>query len=76
MLCGLLYLAFSKTWQDKKATLLTFFAFLTTLVYAIFDEWHQGSTPNRTPYAGDVVLDGIGALIAIFGILIVNKLRK
>ncbi len=25
-------------------------------MYAIFDERHQGLTPNRTPYAGDVVL--------------------
>ncbi|SFM24008.1 VanZ like family protein [Gracilibacillus orientalis] len=76
MLCGLFYLAYRKTWQNKNVTLLTFFAFFTTLLYAVFDEWHQGLTPNRTPYTGDVVLDGIGALIALFVILLVNKLRK
>ncbi|MGP4040743.1 VanZ family protein [Gracilibacillus sp. D59] len=76
ILSSLFYLAFKKTWMYKNVILLTFFAFFATLLYAIFDEWHQGLTPNRTPYAGDVILDGTGALIAVLVIIIVNKLRK
>ncbi|KHE67537.1 VanZ family protein [Halobacillus sp. BBL2006] len=43
-------------------------AFLITVSYAGFDEFHQSLTPNRTPYIGDVFLDSIGALTA--GVLI------
>ncbi|MCM3740240.1 VanZ family protein [Oceanobacillus luteolus] len=47
-------------------------SFFLTAAYAIMDEIHQGFTPNRTPYAGDVVLDCLGALGAI-GILSIFK---
>lgn len=49
-------------------------SFLFTCLYAVFDEWHQGLTPNRTPYIGDVFLDSFGALLAILLILIGQRL--
>ena len=49
-------------------------SFLFTCLYAVFDEWHQGLTPNRTPYIGDVFLDSFGALLAIVFILIGQRL--
>jgi VanZ family protein len=39
-------------------------SFLITAAYAISDELHQGLTPNRTPYFGDVLIDVLGAFIA------------
>ncbi|MBA2175530.1 VanZ family protein [Halobacillus locisalis] len=49
-------------------------SFVVTIAYAGFDEFHQSLTPNRTPYVGDVVLDGAGALAA--GILILLFHRR
>ncbi|MBB6453639.1 VanZ family protein [Salirhabdus euzebyi] len=37
-------------------------SFVFTVLYAITDEIHQGFTPNRTPYAGDIIIDTIGAV--------------
>ncbi|GAB3804990.1 VanZ family protein [Virgibacillus kimchii] len=48
--------------QFKYAVAISFFA---TVAYAIADEVHQGFTPNRTPYVGDVVLDALGAFAAV-----------
>ncbi|RDW15656.1 VanZ family protein [Oceanobacillus chungangensis] len=54
------------------------FSFLLTVAYAILDEIHQGFTPNRTPYIGDVVIDSIGAAIAALLIMTLHskKLTK
>ncbi|WP_058306675.1 VanZ family protein [Gracilibacillus massiliensis] len=84
VLCILFYLAFQQTSKYSNRKFLSFFAFFATLLYAIFDEWHQSWTPNRTPYIGDVLLDGFGALLAVLLMLIIfriknnksNKLRK
>lgn len=48
-------------------------AFLLTVAYAIMDEIHQGFTPNRTPYIGDVFLDSMGGLIAVVLPTIIRK---
>ncbi|MFD2761213.1 VanZ family protein [Lentibacillus juripiscarius] len=49
-------------------------SFFLTAAYAGMDEFHQSFTANRTPYAGDVLLDTAGALLA--GILLVFFQRK
>lgn len=64
VLACLFYYAFRKTfphWGDLNLA----WAFVSTVTYAGLDEWHQGFTPNRTAYWGDVVLDAFGALIAV-----------
>lgn len=45
-------------------------SYMITVLYACFDEYHQSLTPNRTPYAGDVVLDSIGGLVGVLLILL------
>lgn len=40
-------------------------AFLLTLLVASIDEWMQVFIPNRTGALTDVLLDGVGALIAL-----------
>ncbi|MFD2922527.1 VanZ family protein [Halobacillus naozhouensis] len=75
VLTVLIYHAIRKTTrQTYQSSIIT--AWIATLVYAISDELHQGITPNRTPYYGDVFLDGTGGLIAIILISIVHFLRS
>lgn len=80
LLCILLYVAATKTFTNKSRNIPLLVAFFVTVLYALFDEWHQGLTPNRTPYIGDVFLDSFGALLAIVVILITlnvkDKLQK
>ncbi|ENH98381.1 hypothetical protein J416_00299 [Gracilibacillus halophilus YIM-C55.5] len=64
------FLACQKTVQKRSPQLIACFAFFCTIVYAMFDEWHQSWTPNRTPYVGDILIDSIGAGFAIFCLLI------
>lgn len=54
------------------------FSFLLTVAYAILDEVHQGFTPNRTPYIGDIFLDSFGAFVAVccVGFIALYKTRK
>ncbi|WP_163970561.1 VanZ family protein [Oceanobacillus halotolerans] len=51
-------------------------SFLLTVAYAVVDEYHQGFTANRTPYIGDVVLDGVGALLGVIFILLVIRYQN
>ncbi|WP_042142625.1 VanZ family protein [Paucisalibacillus sp. EB02] len=70
----LFYIAFRKTakWPLHKILVISFFS---TIAYAIIDEIHQGFTPNRTPYIGDVMIDGFGTSIAYL-ILLFWKRKK
>lgn len=63
-----------------KTTSLTFrvtlaVSFLLTVAYAALDEFHQGFTDNRTPYIGDVFLDGAGAVFAIILLIFLQRYR-
>lgn len=65
----------------RKSTRLSFsyavtISFFATVAYAIIDEIHQGFTPNRTPYIGDVVLDGLGASAAVVFLMAIHYLKK
>ncbi|MFC2947273.1 VanZ family protein [Virgibacillus sediminis] len=51
-------------------------SFFLTVAYAIADEIHQGFTPGRTPYAGDVILDSFGALLAVVCLLIFRRWKS
>ena len=51
-------------------------AWLLTGLYALADELHQGITPNRTPYIGDVILDAIGGLAGVSLIYFIKKRRR
>lgn len=72
ILTCLLKLALGKTTKlgFKTQVLL---AFLLTVAYAIMDEIHQGFTPNRTSYIGDVFLDSMGGLIAVVLLIMIHK---
>lgn len=59
------YLAFRKTIENTKRWHCLVYSYLLTVLYAVSDEMHQGLTPNRTAYIGDVGLDSLGALLAV-----------
>lgn len=75
ILTCLFYVALAMNTKWKKSTLYISSVMLTA-IYAVFDELHQGITPNRTPYAGDVMLDMFGAILAVAFIAIYWKIRK
>lgn len=50
-------------------------SFFLTVAYAILDEFHQGFTSNRTAYIGDVFIDSFGALLAVFLLLMIHKVK-
>lgn len=64
MLMCLFVIALKKTSRFRWRFTLAV-SFLLTAAYAALDEFHQGFTANRTPYIGDVLLDTIGALMAL-----------
>ncbi|MRH41960.1 VanZ family protein [Aquibacillus halophilus] len=70
----LLYFAFIKTVSMSKNELLIISLFIT-IAYAVFDEIHQGFTPNRTPFFGDVLLDTFGAIIGL-GIILLIRFKR
>lgn len=48
-------------------------SFFAAVAYAITDEIHQGFTPNRTPFIGDVMLDAFGALAAVMLLVAIKR---
>ncbi|WP_164668070.1 VanZ family protein [Virgibacillus doumboii] len=74
VLMCLFYIALKRTssFGIRKLLIISFFL---TVAYAGIDEFHQGFTANRTPYAGDVVLDGIGAILAAICLLLFSRRR-
>lgn len=74
----LLFLAFYVAYKHtlkKSVKRVLFISLFSTVAYAISDELHQGITPNRTPYIGDVFLDSFGALIGL-GLILLFRRRK
>ncbi|HLS08689.1 VanZ family protein [Lentibacillus sp.] len=63
VLMCLFFVAFRKTSRMRFWAVLVM-SFLFTVAYGAIDEFHQGFTVNRTPYVGDVLIDGTGALAA------------
>ncbi|MFB4167816.1 VanZ family protein [Virgibacillus sp. JSM 102003] len=71
VLMCLFYIALRST-CDMKFLPLIIISYSLTIAYAGLDEFHQGFTANRTPYIGDVVLDGVGAAIAALCLLLIK----
>jgi len=52
----------STSWPRKRILLLSF---LAAVLYACSDEYHQGFVPGRVPSWFDVLIDSVGAWIAL-----------
>ncbi|OZU88811.1 VanZ family protein [Virgibacillus indicus] len=75
ILCLLFYAALRKSAAVTFWTTL-FISFFLTVAYAILDEIHQGFTPNRTPYIGDVFLDSFGGILAVACLLVLHWWKR
>jgi VanZ family protein len=51
-------------------------AWVLTVLYAASDEFHQTFVPGRNGIAWDVLVDGIGALLAALGVWWAVRLKK
>jgi VanZ family protein len=65
-------------WQALRATprlsrRATSLAFILTVLYAISDEWHQFYVPGRYSDVRDVMVDALGALVAL---LLAQRLQR
>lgn len=69
MCCAAFSLTFLRVLGRKKAALLPMFAFVFCVLYALSDEIHQIYVPGRAFQVGDLLMDGVGALI---GVLLVS----
>lgn len=63
---------------DRKTTLWTAAAasLLICVAWAALDEWHQSFVPSRTASAVDVAIDSGGALLALIGMVVRQRMRK
>jgi VanZ family protein len=75
LLACFFYIAIRKSTELKFKYVLVI-SFFAAVAYAITDEIHQGFTPNRTPYIGDVVLDAFGAFAAVILLMAIRKWKK
>jgi VanZ family protein len=64
VLAVLLWLALRGT--VSLARFATPVAFVLAVLYAISDEWHQSFVPGRYPDLRDVLVDALGALVALW----------
>jgi VanZ family protein len=60
---GVLAILFFKSLEPVRYSYL--FAWFLTVLYAIFDEWHQSFVPGRVPASRDVIFDSFGAMVAL-----------
>ncbi len=48
-------------------------AFGLSFIYALTDEWHQSFVPGRSATVQDVLVDGLGMLLAIAGQFVIAR---
>lgn len=68
------FLALEK--RMKPNILVAFVSWQAATGYAGLDEFHQMLTGDRTPLFHDVVLDSVGALLAVVGFLLVRAIER
>lgn len=66
LLATLLYRALIASGKNKKQAFT--WSFFITLFYAATDEFHQSFTPGRESRVRDVVIDAVGAGLALYSI--------
>lgn len=52
------------------------YTLLFCILYAIFDEWHQSFTPERSPQILDIGIDSLGSFTSIALTNLYHKLRR
>jgi len=63
---------FASGWNSKSA----WFAVALATIYAVSDEWHQSWVPTRMASGWDVLIDVIGAALALGTIWMIGRIRR
>jgi VanZ family protein len=71
---GVLAMLFFKCIEPRRYSYLM--AGVLTVLYAIFDEWHQSFIPGRVAAIKDVMFDSFGAMVALFLVYFIVKRKK
>lgn len=75
ILATLVYRALINSKVDSKKAM--WISVLASFLYAASDEYHQSFVPGRGPALRDVIIDTVGALFAIYGVIPnLNKFPK
>lgn len=75
MITGFLIMGFLSTYDLKISKKLAI-TIILGIIYAIFDELHQGFVGGRTPRIFDVFIDFLGVLTGSINVLIILKLKS
>jgi VanZ family protein len=71
---GVLAILFFKCFAPIKFSYVL--AWVFTVLYAIFDEWHQSFVPGRVASMKDVMFDSFGAMVALLLIYFFVRLKR
>lgn len=61
-----------RPWPQRLAV----WSWIWTTLYAASDEWHQSFVPTRQGQVSDVVIDSLGALLGLFLVWAMGKIRR
>jgi VanZ family protein len=75
VLAGLLWRGLRGTFSAASKMLLAFSTFLVAATFAASDEYHQSFVPSRTASAHDVMIDCVGAFVAVLLCLMFARAR-
>ena len=61
-------LALAWSWYRGNAAIPVSVFILMGSGYGVFDEWHQSFVPGRVADIADLIADGVGATVTVFGL--------
>ncbi|MFN0117688.1 MAG: VanZ family protein [Elusimicrobiota bacterium] len=76
VLTGFIYRALKITVFPIQSKRIYFYSFLSSLLYAFADEWHQAFVPGRGPSLSDVLFDSVGIILMLIFIWIYHNQRR
>ena len=76
ILAALLWRGLRGTFNTAGKTILALSAFVVAAAFAASDEFHQSFVPSRTASVHDVMLDCIGALVAVLFCVMFARARS
>lgn len=76
ILAALLWRGLSGTFNTAGKTILALSTFVVAAAFAASDEFHQSFVPSRTASVHDVMLDCIGALVAVLFCVMFARARS
>jgi len=76
ILAALLWRGLRGTFNTTRKMVLALSTFLAAAAFAASDEYHQSFVPSRTASAHDVMIDCVGALVAVALCVLFSRVRK